>query len=81
MHTGSSPRVRGASRFRGVVCDCGRVIPARAGSIPATLDYQGWVEGHPRACGEHPNESANLSAFVGSSPRVRGALACSTPRS
>ena len=32
------------------------------------------LEDHPRVCGEHEDFESRFGAYVGSSPRVRGAL-------
>ncbi len=70
---GSSPRVRGACNAVTYGATGNRVIPARAGSIIASVIYEPCFGGHPRACGEHrvPQPGGLLPA--GSSPRVRGA--------
>ena len=70
---GSSPRMRGAlPRVGSYVCRL-RIIPADAGSTK-----MGWIslseeQDHPRGCGEHVADAAELTASAGSSPRMRGA--------
>ena len=49
------------------------IIPARAGSRPATVARPCIRKDHPRACGEQAAKSGESFSGVGSSPRVRGA--------
>ena len=72
---GSSPRVRGAvlghPHERGVR----RIIPARAGSSPSpSLSCRAQAD-HPLACGEQLPTLVVGTKYVGSFPRVRGAVA------
>ena len=77
---GSSPRVRGAVRDRYDLDAYNGIIPARAGSSvspdPSSLE---WGD-HPRACGEQSAVSRIIRSNLGSSPRVRGAVAVYRPR-
>ena len=71
---GSSPRMRGAHSARSTGMVLIRIIPADAGStwviaLPLTVPRD-----HPRGCGEHSARATTLSVFLGSSPRMRGAL-------
>ena len=73
---GSSPRMRGTPHTHNISIPSLGIIPAHAGNTlqicgPGCLAWD-----HPRACGEHitPNPFAN--AILGSSPRMRGTLAC-----
>ena len=72
---GSSPRVRGAGyRCRHTPLNDG-IIPARAGSSSATSSCLRSSRDHPRACGEQPPTAPRKGQRMGSSPRVRGAVA------
>ena len=72
---GSSPRMRGARRsHRAQVVHRG-IIPAYAGStiihnVPIAVEKD-----HPRVCGEHVDNFSPSGNVMGSSPRMRGALA------
>ena len=71
---GSSPRVRGTHLL---ICDCARVrgiIPACAGNTVREILGRADRRDHPRVCGEHDCDIAQLVHAVGSSPRVRGTL-------
>ena len=72
---GSSPRMRGAHRWYHPGWWVPRIIPADAGSTTGK-DYctDHWQD-HPRGCGEHILNCIGLFRGVGSSPRMRGALA------
>ena len=72
---GSSPRLRGAPHT--IVCATAatRIIPASAGSTPRTGPPVASARDHPRVCGEHPGSTIVSTAFLGSSPRLRGARA------
>ncbi len=48
-----------------------RFIPARAGNAPV-IACRAVQSVHPRACGEHLDQSQVIGALAGSSPRVRG---------
>ena len=50
---GSSPRMRGAHRDRLIPVSVGGIIPADAGSTPATRPTRPRSPDHPRGCGEH----------------------------
>ena len=69
---GSSPRVRGRPRVRGLWRNCGGLIPASAGQT--ALRWPSWLrEGaHPRECGADVAKLSGNRGFLGSSPRVRG---------
>ena len=50
------------------------IIPAYAGNTHGTV-FLSLVEGdHPRVCGEHTAGSSDITATLGSSPRMRGTL-------
>ena len=53
-----------------------RIIPADAGSTIARLVYLSVQGDHPRGCGEHSPLDLPDDSEIGSSPRMRGALAC-----
>ena len=72
---GSSPHTRGA---RGMVSSRGwgrRIIPAYAGSTPASPRGSGTNPDHPRIRGEHLPPLPRKRALNGSSPHTRGAPA------
>ena len=69
---GSSPRTRGTSR-RCSLCRADiRFIPAHAGNIHEQRDRRRGSPVHPRARGEHLNQTADYRTNFGSSPRTRG---------
>ena len=71
---GSSPRMRGALKcFPYSVIEIG-IIPAHAGSTRFLRAYININRDHPRACGEHCMLLISWLAWLGSSPRMRGAL-------
>ena len=69
---GSSPRVRGTSRYCAAVFRIVRFIPACAGNIATSVRYSVYSPVHPRVCGEHAWLRCNQPMINGSSPRVRG---------
>ena len=69
---GSSPRVRGTRVSHQKHASRLGVIPACAGSTSFQFQPNTRCRDHPRVCGEHLQESAGCSAWLGSSPRVRG---------
>ena len=71
---GSSPRVRGAGKPVGTSKNVHGIILARAGSRQATSSPTSRSWDHPRACGEQFSFPVPLLAWLGSSPRVRGAV-------
>ena len=74
---GSSPRLRGAPvDLVGAHHACG-LIPAPAGSTMGGATLRVRRGAHPRACGEHIADAIGVTASMGSSPRLRGALATS----
>ena len=73
--SGSSPRVRGAVSHAVTPPLHGGIIPARAGSRGQPVFDRVGVRDHPRACGEQSMSVFIPSIKVGSSPRVRGAVA------
>ncbi len=77
---GSSPRVRGAVNKNTRAAPCSGIIPARAGSSGPAASSSAAPRDHPRACGEQRTRGPRRSRPPGSSPRVRGAGRCSTPR-
>ena len=51
------------------------IIPADAGSTPRTRQARRFPWDHPRGCGEHSSRCSSIAVLLGSSPRMRGALA------
>ena len=72
---GSSPRVRGARRKNASGQWEDGIIPACAGSTTMRPAARAFPWDHPRVCGEHAHLLSLLLWLLGSSPRVRGALA------
>ena len=70
---GSSPRLRGAPRWRPTTRSARRLIPAPAGSTTWEPPTNASEWAHPRACGEHLAGVPVLGGTRGSSPRLRGA--------
>ena len=70
---GSSPRMRGAHRTSPVGVSAPGIIPADAGSTPATSITSRACADHPRGCGEHRHDQRIGLFERGSSPRMRGA--------
>ena len=50
------------------------IIPAYAGSTGMRRDGDGQDWDHPRVCGEHSRQKKGHRSWLGSSPRMRGAL-------
>ena len=69
---GSSPRLRGTPRKVQLLQLPSRFIPAPAGNTLYAPPLPQVDTVHPRACGEHGDTIAALSARAGSSPRLRG---------
>ena len=69
---GSSPRVRGSQYASIYVGEEPGIIPAGAGLTYRLKPHVGCFRDHPRGCGAHGRQSANVSQEAGSSPRVRG---------
>ena len=78
---GSSPHTRGAQRLSKTGRSGPRIIPAYAGSTPASLWRSGGGRDHPRIRGEHGDQWGQDRVRVGSSPHTRGALPPSARRS
>ena len=55
------------------------IIPAGAGLTPSSAFPAPKNRDHPRGCGAHVGKTAEALEKVGSSPRVRGSLPCTTP--
>ena len=72
--TGSSPHSRGAHRPAPAAPRADGIIPAFAGSTPASPRPPLRTGDHPRIRGEHTGRLSELSATQGSSPHSRGAL-------
>ena len=72
--SGSSPRMRGTLRARGISGDLVRFIPAHAGNTKLFFRDHYSFPVHPRACGEHSFFSRFWLSSGGSSPRMRGTL-------
>ena len=74
QNRGSSPRMRGALLSSGWSGPDRWIIPADAGST-RTRRRECWPTwDHPRGCGEHSRSNCAMTANMGSSPRMRGAL-------
>ena len=71
---GSSPRLRGTQVLGADWAQPQRFIPAPAGNTAHPLIHPPPPPVHPRACGEHNLDGANLDGANGSSPRLRGTL-------
>ena len=71
--SGSSPHTRGARRARQPGALDRRIIPAYAGSTPASPTGSSPGRDHPRIRGEHYGHLSVLRDNVGSSPHTRGA--------
>ena len=71
---GSSPRVRGAAEAEVEYPDHGGIIPACAGSSSLRNRSRRHIRDHPRVCGEQLHKIIHDTYFLGSSPRVRGAV-------
>ena len=72
---GSSPRMRGALGRRPLWKVYPGIIPAYAGSTVLAGIRRLGARDHPRVCGEHPASAMRTIVQLGSSPRMRGALA------
>ena len=71
--TGSSPHTRGAQRVDRLLPRSAWIIPAYAGSTPATSTRRRACRDHPRIRGEHSWTTRNSPGIQGSSPHTRGA--------
>ncbi len=72
---GSSPRMRGAHDDQPSGLAVAGIIPADAGSTARSCGPATVWEDHPRGCGEHDITKDDIVELLGSSPRMRGALA------
>ena len=72
---GSSPRMRGAPTGGWRTATPARIIPADAGSTWWPSYCSCSAGDHPRGCGEHFEAGSDADRRLGSSPRMRGALA------
>ena len=70
--SGSSPRMRGTQPQEVRAGLWHRIIPAHAGNSLWSAYRASWTPDHPRACGELGGAYVALTAFGGSSPRMRG---------
>ena len=70
--SGSSPRMRGTLRRRGINPQAAGIIPAHAGNTVSAWPVHGSIRDHPRACGEHRTQRVCADTERGSSPRMRG---------
>ena len=52
------------------------IIPAYAGKSMQRYFYAGLFKDHPRVCGEKSCQTGAASLALGSSPRMRGKVAC-----
>ena len=71
---GSSPRVRGKLRLGLPVVAMNGLIPACAGKTEFRKCARSESWAHPRVCGENRDAHKTATAYMGSSPRVRGKL-------
>ena len=71
---GSPPRMRGKQLRFGLWCPATRITPADAGKTCVAAQARVIHRDHPRGCGENLLKRANLSAALGSPPRMRGKL-------
>ena len=69
---GSPPRVRGKLIRTIILARLLRITPARAGKTAAPVRGTTAERDHPRACGENLTNSASVTRWLGSPPRVRG---------
>ena len=74
---GSSPHTRGAQPGQGVRYGSIGIIPAYAGSTPASTGRPNGPRDHPRIRGEHEPSLPAPARPTGSSPHTRGARAWS----
>ena len=65
--------MRGAHKLFDDLVEIDRIIPAYAGSTPATRVLGKNTRDHPRVCGEHVWPIIVWVVSAGSSPRMRGA--------
>ena len=72
---GSSPHARGALWWVGDYSDVNGIIPACAGSTGRLRAAAEAERDHPRMRGEHAPRRTGRTAWRGSSPHARGALA------
>ena len=72
LRQGSSPRVRGTSRWLPLPTSIRGLIPAGAGNMRRACRVCACRGAHPRGCGEHSDARTVACASKGSSPRVRG---------
>ena len=70
---GSSPRMRGARKYKTMKLFAKGIIPADAGSTAEHDQLRSVAQDHPRGCGEHIRAPALIPLRLGSSPRMRGA--------
>ena len=70
--TGSPPRVRGTALSHNSSLSDKRITPACAGNSVSGASAVVWLWDHPRVCGEQLRTAADMSAHLGSPPRVRG---------
>lgn len=80
-----SPHARGWSRPPPMVRFAGKVLPARAGMVPAARATRTWSRRAPRTCGGIPTRLTDGETLLESSPRMRGCSrmasggSCTTP--
>ena len=74
LHTGSSPRVRGAANLVPAIGPGARFIPTCAGSSQLAHAQACSAPVHPHVCGEQDHHHRGRQSAAGSSPRVRGAV-------
>ena len=73
---GSSPRMRGKLRLQDRLSVDYGLIPAHAGKTDDVHGALDETRAHPRACGENFQTVMTMFFTPGSSPRMRGKLAC-----
>ena len=69
---GSSPRMRGKQKQKGITMYTARFIPAHAGKTTMNFCAARGSTVHPRACGENCDSKDYFRRGDGSSPRMRG---------
>ena len=75
--TGDHPRICGEHHRRdGEMRHAGGIIPAYAGNTTNYEECRSRSRDHPRICGEHKILATSLGSKRGSSPHMRGTLAC-----
>ena len=69
---GSPPRMRGKAGKSCIFCPSTGITPAYAGKSVALGQFRGFVEDHPRVCGEKPVKSVTSAVGAGITPAYAG---------